>query len=135
MALIGLNNPFNMTEAVVSFGLNDYQKVVSSVRIENSPNSADFRGVGGNVETLPGKGTWTLVLTFAQDWETVDSLSLLLWNNDGEKTSVSVEPVAGGAHWEGEVTLVAPSVGGDVDVFATSSVTLTFTEKPELIAA
>lgn len=132
MSVINLGNPFQMTDAVLTLGTDSYQKVVSSAKIENSPTSSEFRAISGDTYNFAGKATYTAALTFAQDWETEDSLCLYLWNHEDEKVALTLTPQTGGASFAGTVTLHAPTVGGDVNAPAVASVTLEFDGKPTM---
>jgi len=72
-----------------------------------------------------GTATWVADLTFAQDWNTADSLSAYLFENEGEEVTLTFEPINGvSGTWTATVIVAPGAVGGAVDSFAEATVSL-----------
>lgn len=128
-------NPFKTESAKLSLGVDNYESLISSSELAPTSSTSTFKVIDGNHRTITGKSTWMLNITFAQDWLTAASLSNYLWENEGEVVPFTVEPLDGGPSFTGDVTLVAPSVGGAADADATSTVALGCQGKPTLVPA
>tara|TARA_R100000365_G_C2732152_1_gene62218 strand:- start:146 stop:565 length:420 start_codon:yes stop_codon:yes gene_type:complete len=103
----------------------DFEKHVSQVELTPSASTVTWKGLTPTaVFTDTGFATWTCSLSFAQDWETTDSLSQFLYDHEGEKLDVLFEPVSGGAGWESTITISPGAIGGSVDSVAVATVTL-----------
>lgn len=133
MAQIAIS-PFVLKNVLLTIGTDSYEKHVSQVEFSPSASTQTWKGLGGNTHTAQGLADWTVTLTYAQDWETANSLSQYLLANEGTNVSVTFEPVSGDAGFTSTVTLSPGSVGGQQGTFATSSVTLGCT-KPVLVPA
>lgn len=111
----------------------DFEKHVSQV--EFTPSAAVQTWKGLTPAAVFSKGTtatWTCTLAYAQDWETTDSLSQFLHDQEGEEVSCTFEPVKGGATWAATLLITPGAVGGTVDAFAVATVTLGVAGKPTL---
>lgn len=106
---------------------NNYEGAVSSVEIQPSAGTVNFKGLAPSaVFTYATSPTWALALTFAQDWDTTNSLSNFLFDNQGKTVQIDVFPTAGtGKKGFSQQVLIQPgSIGGAVDSVAVTTVTL-----------
>ena len=85
--------------------------------------------------TFPTATTWACKLDYAQDWETANSLSRYLFDNEGGQVEMTFTPKAGGLGWNVTVFIVPGSIGGQVNSVATASVTLGVVGKPTPVPA
>lgn len=128
--------PIVLRDVLLSVAADDYEKHVSGVTITPATGSVTWNGLTpDSAFTFPTATTWSLMLDYAQDWETANSLSDYLFENEGEQVTMTFEPVKGGTGWEVDATIVPGSIGGQVNAVAVASVTLGVSGKPRRIAA
>lgn len=122
--------PFVLKDVLLRSGTSDYEAHVSSVTFTPTPPSpAKFKGLTPTSNhNFVGFADWVVTLDFAQDWETADSLSIHLLENETEQEAWTFEPQRDGASFASTVTLTPGSIGGTVDEVATSSVSLACTK-------
>lgn len=132
MATIGIS-PLYMTNVLLTVGTDDYQKHVSGVTFTPAPKTAQWTGLGENTHSAVGVPTWTVELAYAQDWDTANSLSAYLFANAGTTKSVVFEPVAGGSGFTADVIIQHGAIGGQVDSFAATTVSLPLDGAPTLV--
>lgn len=112
-------------------GTGDFEKHVSQVEFTPSSSVQTWKGLNPSAVFSAGTAaTWTCTLSYAQDWETTNSLSQFLYDNEGEEIDVVFEPVTGGAGWTATIIVQPGSIGGTVDTYATATVTLGVVGKP-----
>lgn len=105
-------------------GTGDFEKHVSQVQFDPSTSIQTWQGLNPQaVYTDATAATWTCTLAYAQDWETTNSLSQFLFDNQGEKIECLFEPKTGGKGWEATLVIVPGSIGGTVGSYATATVT------------
>lgn len=131
MATIGIQ-PLYMRDVLLTIGTDDYQKHVSGVTFTPAPKTAQWTGLGENTHSAVGVPTWTVELAYAQDWDTANSLSAYLFANQGTTKAVVFEPVAGGQGFTADVIVQAGAIGGQVDSFAATTVSLPLDGAPAL---
>jgi hypothetical protein len=113
----------------------DYKQHVDGVTFTPSSSVTTWTGLGSNTHTDSATATWTLDLSYVQDWETVDSLSAFLLEHEGETMTVQFHPKSGsGPSFTSDVTITPGAIGGTVNAFATTTTSLGST-KPQLIPA
>lgn len=131
-------NPLVLKDVLLQFGSDetgkDFRKHVDQVTITPSSSQTTWTGLGGNTHSDVTTATWTVVLNYVQDWETTDSLSRFLYDNEGAEVPVVFEPKNGGPAFEATVIITPGAIGGSVNAYATTSVTLGCKAKPELVA-
>lgn len=114
-----------------SIGADGYEKHVSSVTLTPSSSIQTWKGgTPDAVFTDATTATWTMDLAYAQDWETPNSLSVYLLNNEGESKTVEFFPLGSGPSFTAEVIIIPGAVGGAIDTYGTSTVTLGVQGKP-----
>src|SRR4029077_7869420 len=124
--------PFIMRNAIIEFDTDDFAKAVSTATLTPSSGTAEFKGLKPDaVFTFPQATTWTLELTFAQDWSAATSLSRYLFDHAGETIAFTLNPddttadaTLGSTTWSGTVAIAPGAIGGDVDAVATATVSL-----------
>lgn len=135
MAQIGVA-PIILTNVLFSVESDSYEKHVSSVEFVPSSSTVTWKGLTPtSVFSFGTNSTWVCNLAFAQDWETEDSLSQFLFENEGDEIDVVLEPVNGGAGFSATLIVTPGSIGGAVDAVAVSTVSLGVKGKPVLIPA
>lgn len=113
----------------------DFAAHTSSVQFAPSSSSQTWNGLKLDAAfTEPGVETWAATLDVAQDWKTPNSLSRFLFENAGKRAKTRFVPQDGGPSFDASVTLASGAIGGAVNAFATSSVTLGVNGRPTLVA-
>lgn len=114
----------------------DFKKFVSQVEFTPSTSSTSWTGLGANTHTDTSTATWTCTLRYVQDWESTKSLSRYLYDNEGKTVTVKFKPKAGTAVgtpvWTAQIVISPGAVGGQVNAFAETSVTLGLNGKPTI---
>lgn len=129
--------PYSFTE--VTFTVDDVSYSCPVTRAEFTAQakllqSVTLCGVRGAV----GRSTYQLELEGEQDWfEGVDSLCRFLFENEGEKSEITIDWTAsdGSGHvtMTGTVTIVAPPFGGTADELGVFAITMPADGKPSLV--
>lgn len=142
MAQINLQ-PFLMRDVLLKISttdtvpveVGDFEKHVSQVQFDPSSSTVNWKGLTPTSGyTFGTTATWTCTLTYAQDWETVSSLSRYLFENEGVELTAVFEPVKGGPSVTATIIAAPGSIGGTVDQVGTATVTLGVNGKPTLEA-
>lgn len=126
MATIAVK-PLVLKDVLLTIESDDYEKHVSGVAFNPSSSQIEWRGLSPDaVFTDVTNATWACTLDYVQDWETADSLSQYLFEHEGETVTMVFTPVKGTGNktFTAEVTITPGSIGGQVNAFATTSVTL-----------
>ncbi|WP_457100315.1 hypothetical protein [Microbacterium sp. P5_E9] len=130
--------PFIMRNAIINLGTDDFAKAISTATITPSSGTTDFKGLKPSaVYTFPQATTYTLELTYAQDWSDETSLSRWLFEHKGETVPFTLNPDdttgqtgIGSTSWAGTVAVAPGAIGGDVDSVATATVSLGIVGEP-----
>jgi len=123
--------PIVLTDCLLTINGNDYEGHVSSVEFVPTATSATWKGLTpGGSHTATGLATWLCNLGYAQDWETVNSLSGYLFDHEGETVSATFEPKSGGTGFSADIVITPGAIGGTVDAFAVATVSLGVQGKP-----
>ena len=129
-------NPLVLKDVLLDIDGTDYRKHVDQVSFTPSSSSLTWTGLGGNTHTDVATATWVANLNYVQDWETPNSLSRFLFENEGEEVPVTFRPRNGsGPSFTTTLVITPGAIGGAVNAFATTSVALGCKEKPALVAA
>lgn len=134
MASIAID-PVFMKDVVFTVDVDSYEKHVSSVTITPSVSSVSWKGLNpDSTFTNASTPTWTVDIEFAQDWTTTDSLSKYLFNNSGETKTITFQPTNGsGLTFTVDAIIVPGSVGGAVDSYALTTVSLPVQGQPTAV--
>lgn len=118
--------PFIMGDASLTIDGNTYQDQVSGVTFTPTSSIVTWKGLTPTASfTFPTSATWTLDLSYAQDFTTDDTLAMFLLEHEGETIpDVVFEPVDGGRSFTADITIVPGSIGGEVDTVAVGTVSL-----------
>ncbi|HUG50404.1 MAG TPA: hypothetical protein VLZ78_05345 [Terrimesophilobacter sp.] len=128
--------PIVLKDCLLTLGTDNYQAHVSQVRFTPSAQTQTWQGLTPAATfTDTSVATWTLGLSYAQDWETPDSLARYLYEHEGEIVPAIFEPKNGGASWGADIVITPGAIGGTVNQFATADVTLGVSGRPELLPA
>lgn len=129
--------PIVLKDMIIEIGEDDFAAAVSSATLTPASSPVVFKGLkAGAVFTDVTAATWTLALTYAQDWVTSGSLSAYLFNNEGDLKDAVIKPQSGvGPSFEVEIIITPGAIGGAVDQTATATVTLGVQGKPTLVPA
>jgi hypothetical protein len=130
--------PLYLKDVILTVDGDTYEKHVSGVTITPSVATATFKGLEPTATfSQASTATWTVDLSYVQDWETADSLSAYLFNNAGTEVTMSFQPEsgAGGGVFSATVIIVPGAVGGAVDAYATSTVSLPVQGQPTFTAS
>lgn len=103
-----------------------YQNHVSRVQITPTSNIVRWRGLAPAAKYAAATDPdWSLELGYAQDWETVNSLSAWLLANQGQKAEFTFRPRGGVTPgWKVTAIVTAGPMGGDTDTVAVATVTM-----------
>jgi hypothetical protein len=128
--------PFVLKNVTLTVDTDDFKAHVSQVSFDPSGSQQTWKGLSPEaVFTDQSAPTWGLTLAYAQDWATPNSLSRYLYDHEGEVKPVTFVPdIAGQGTWSADVVITAGAVGGTVDAFATSTVTLGVQGRPTFTA-
>lgn len=130
MAEISLT-PTVLKDSVFTLDGNGYVGSVSNVTFTPASTTVTAKGLTPSaVYTDQTAATWTVAITYLQDWDTEDSLANLLFDNEGDEVTLTFAPNKTGALWTAQVKLVPGTVGGAGDAFMTATVTLGITGRP-----
>lgn len=111
----------------------DFAKYVSSVTFTPSASTITWTGLGGNTYTDVATATWTCDLAYLQDWTSTNSLSQYLFNHEGDTVPATFEPKNGGPSFTASIVITPGAIGGDVNAYATATVSLGVVGKPVLV--
>jgi hypothetical protein len=127
-------NPLFMNNVSLLIDGDEVADAVSNVTLTPTSTALTFTGVSGTTTQSSGSTTWAASVTFAQDWQNVDSLSRTLFNRAGETVTIVFTPNSDEATDKVTVqaTLVHGAIGGGVNATAETTVVLPISGKPVL---
>lgn len=133
MATIAVT-PLVLKDYLLKIDADNYEKAVSAVILTPpSPQSVTWQGpIGSEFSDETSSGAWTCQVDHAQDWETTDSLSAYLFDNDGQTKTLEFVPRSGAGlpKFTVDVVIRPGQVGGTTRQYATSSARMTCVTKP-----
>lgn len=128
--------PIFLSESDLIIDGDDYGMHISGAKIIPSTSTVSWRGSKRTSSfTRQTAPTWSLQLPHAQDWNSPKSLSRLLKENAGQTKEFTLRPVSGEIGWKMQVILGPGEIGGEVDQFGTTTVTLGLDGEPEEVPA
>lgn len=108
---------------------------LSGVTFTPSTSLQTWKGLDPkSVHTEGAAPTWTADLAYVQDWETAGSLSNYLFEHQGETVPVKFEPKKGGKAIYASIVIQPGAIGGQVDSFAATTVSLGVSGAPSFTA-
>lgn len=131
-------SPFVLKDVTLTIDGDDYAAHVSEVRLSPSTSQQTWQGLTPSASfTDSATATWTATLGYAQDWSNPESLSYKLHEEEGGEWEATFTPKKGSGQPTITATLlVTPGeIGGAVNGWATASVTLGVSGKPQLVPA
>lgn len=128
-------DPLFLGDCLLSFGGDEWAYAVSQVSFTPTSSVQRFKGLNPNAGYSAGTAAvWQLDLTYVQDWKSVKSLSRYLFANEGAEVVAVFTPRVGGTAVTVTATIIitAGAIGGQVDGYATASVSLGVKGKPAI---
>ena len=119
--------PLVLKDVLLTIAVDNYEKHVSGVQWVPTSQQINWQGLTPDaVFSDVSSPTWALTLNYVQDWETANSLSQYLFDHVGETVEMVFTPVKGTGKktFTANVTIVPGAIGGEVNAYATTSVTL-----------
>lgn len=127
--------PLLLKDVEATIGTDDFRKHLSAVTFTPSAEKKTWAGMGRNTHTDVSEATWEAGLNYVQDWDSPTSLSRYLYENEGETVEMTFRPRSGsGPSFTAEIVITPGAIGGQVNSFAETSVTLGCNGKPLLVA-
>lgn len=130
--------PLLLLDITLSVGTDDYAASVNRALLTPTTATAKWKGMrAGSAVNLAGEPDWVLDLSYAQDFETVKSLSLYLLENHGQTKEFTLAPKRGGKAYKVKALCLAGPIGGDLGAQnpATGTVQLPVDGQPVPVAA
>lgn len=113
----------------------DFEAHLSGATFTPAASTQSWKGITpASVHTAGSAPTWTADLAYVQDWETEGSLSNYLFEHQGETVPVTFEPKRGGKKIYASIVIQPGAIGGAVDAFAATTVSLGMNGAPSFIA-
>lgn len=119
--------PLILKDVLLKIAADNYEKHCSGVMWVPTAPQQNWQGLTPDSSfTDVGTATYQLTLNYVQDWETEDSLSQYLHENEGATVEMVFTPVKGTGKktFTAQVTITPGQIGGEVNAYATTSVTL-----------
>lgn len=135
MVKLARPTPLVLKDVVLEIGADDFARHVSSVAFTPSASTVTWQGMSPDASyTDVGLATWTLAITYAQDWTQATSLSRYLYANEGQTVAARFRPRTGiGPAFTANITITPGQIGGAVNAVSEATVTLG-SDKPVLAA-
>ena len=129
--------PLYLKDVILTVDGDTYEKAISSATFTPTVPTATFKGLSDDaVYTQAGSASWMVDLAYVQDWDSADSLSGYLFANQGDEVTLSFKPKsATGGTFSCTVVIIPGSIGGAVDSFATTTVSLPVIGQPTFTPA
>lgn len=136
MVAIAPPTPLVMKDVTLELGADDFASQASSVVFTPSSSTLTWQGLTpDSTFTDIAKATWTVGITYAQDWTAVDSLSRWLFEHEGDTVACEFRPKNGeGVAFTANVSITPGAIGGAVNAISEGTVTLGC-DKPVLVPA
>lgn len=121
---------------VFTDGVN-YKKHVDQVELAPSVQTGSWTGGGMNTHTDVSPATWQATIGYAQDWDTEGSLSEYLFDNEGDRVPIKLQPRTGSGSSFVINAIIAPgAIGGQLNQVGTrTTATLGVDGKPTRVPA
>ncbi|WP_419707663.1 hypothetical protein [Promicromonospora sp. NFX87] len=123
MAAIAVS-PFILRDVTLLIGTDNYETHTSQVEFTPTASQVSWTGLGNNTVTSQTTATWVCTLALAQDWDTPDSLSQYLMDNEGIPVACTFTPADGQGSFASTITPTPGAIGGVAGAFAVATVTL-----------
>ena len=123
MAVIAVA-PFVLRDVDLTFGADNYEAHVSQVEFIPSASVLTWTGLANNTHSATPTATWVVTMSGAQDWDTANSLSQYLHENEGDTIAVTFKPADGQGTFATTVTITPANIGGTGGAFSVFTVTM-----------
>lgn len=128
--------PLVLKDVLLQLDTLDFAKHVEQVEFTPKADTVTWTGLGGNTHTDVSTATWTATLGYVQDWESAESLSQYLFENEGQTVAATFKPKSGtGPSFTVDLIITPGSIGGKVSAYAVTTVTLGCAARPSLVPA
>jgi hypothetical protein len=129
--------PLVLKDVILTIGGSDYEKHVSGVMFTPKSGQIAWQGLTPAASfTDASVAEWSCDLSYVQDWETDDSLSQYLFAHEGETIAATFKPKRGsGPTFTASLVITPGAIGGQVNSYATTTVTLGCSGRPVLVPA
>jgi hypothetical protein len=126
-------NPLFMKDVDFTVEAVDYAAELASVLFETDSDQVTWRGLKPTSSfTQATPPTYTCTIRYAQDWDEPASFARFLYDNDGETVAATFVPRDGGPSFTANIQVISGPIGGDVDTYAESTVSLG-SDRPVLV--
>jgi hypothetical protein len=129
-------DPLVFKDVIATIGAADaYEQHCSQILFTPASAQITWQGLTpASVHTDTATATWSCQFDYVQDWETPDSLARFLYANEGAKVPFKLKPRRGsGPEFEATLIIVPGAIGGAINTFGATSVTLGCTGRPVLV--
>ncbi len=124
--------PFMLGNAALTLDGDAYEGQISGAVFTPTNSTVPWTAIDGTTFSFTTPSTWTLDLTYAQDWDEATALARYLHTAEGSTVVAVFEPVDGGPTVTANVSIAPGAIGSaDVTTVAGSTVSLGST-KPVL---
>jgi len=127
--------PLVLKDVILTIAGNGYEKHVSGVEFKPKGSQISWQGLTPAAKfTDVAAPDWTCDLSYVQDWETTNSLSAYLFAHQGETIACTFKPKSGsGPSFTASLVIASGSIGGQVNSYATTTVSLGCSGVPVLV--
>ena len=117
---------------LLKIGADNYEKHVSNVTLTPKTTTKTWKGASpGEQHSDTTVDGYECKIDYAQDWETPDSFSIYLLNNEGATVDMEFSPLGAGPKFTATIGIVPGEIGGPIDDYGKASVTLGVKGKPD----
>lgn len=126
--------PIMLGASVLTIDGDAYEGQISGAVFTPSSTVVNWTAINGNTHSFTTPATWTLDLTYAQDWADATALSRYLHENEGAAVAAVFEPVDGQPAINATIVITPGAIGGDTTAVASATVSLGVSGKPTVAA-
>ena len=116
--------PLILGASTLTLDAGAYEGQISSAVFTPSASPTAWTAINSDTYSHTPPATWTLDITLAQDWNSADSLSRYLHENEGSVVPAIFAPIDGGPEVTANVSVTPGAIGGDTTAVAESTVSL-----------
>lgn len=113
-----------LKDCVFSVEDDNYEAALSQVVFAPQTSTQSWQGLTPAAKYTDTAVTgWTCQTTNIQDWDDPESLSNYFLANAGQVKTVTFRPQRGGVGFQADIIIAPPTIGGQVNNWATSQIT------------
>lgn len=125
--------PIVLKDSELTIDSEDFAAQVSGVTFTPTTASVSWQGLKpASSFTDQSAATWAAELAYAQDWHDADALSRFLHEHEGQSLEAVFTPKTGEETVTATIIIAPGTIGGQVNTFMTSTVTLGVSGKPAI---